>query len=963
MERLSSYTSSVPNQQLESLEGDAVEIFIQRWEGATGSERANYQLFLTELCTVLGLKLPDPASSDTADNAYVFERRVTFHDGAGGQRPGFIDLYRRDAFVLEAKQTGKPLDSGVWDTAMHKARGQAMRYARALPALEGRPPFVIVTDVGRSIELYSEFSCTGGAYVAYPDPKSHRIRLEDLRDPEIRERLVRVWNDPLSLDPTRLSARVTREIAASLARLARTLEEDGHSAETVSAFLMRCVFTMFAEDVGLLPQRSFTDLLVSLRADEQQFLPMVEDLWRTMNDGGFSVAIRENVLRFNGGLFADHSALQLRGPELKLLIDAAQSDWKHVEPTIFGTLLERALDPIERHNLGAHYTPRAYVERLVLPTVIEPLREQWAVIQAAALDLDTRKKRKQAIKLVREFHSHLCHVRVLDPACGSGNFLYVALEHLKRLEGEVFNALIELGEGQGLLEMEGITVGPHQFLGIEANPRAARIAETVLWIGYLQWHFRTVGNIMPPEPVLSGEHTIENRDAVLAWSRKDIACDRTGEPVTRWDGITFKTNPVTDKQVPDDTFRSPKTKFTEPRMAGWPVADYIVGNPPFIGTSRMRQSLGDGYVEALRLAFPDVPESADYVMYWWHHAADLVRKGKAQRFGFITTNSLRQTFNRRVVEHHMSAKSPVSLVFAIPDHPWVDSADGAAVRIAMTVASAGESPGVLLTVAAETDGQGEGQKVELASAGGRIHADLTVGAEVSSAGPLKANAGLSNPGVKLHGSGFIVTQEEATALGLGRIPGLEQHIRHYRNGRDITQIPREVMVIDLLGLTADEVRERFPEVYQRVLERVKPERDQNNRPTYRDNWWLFGEPRRDLRPALADLSRYIASVETSKHRFFVFLDKSILPDNKLVTIALGDVLALGVLSSRVHLTWALAAGSWLGVGNDPVYVKTRCFETFPFPPLQMPRLPASAALVKSSTHIASASKVSIHASR
>ncbi|MCF8209907.1 MAG: hypothetical protein K9K38_10965 [Rhodoferax sp.] len=190
---------------------------------------------------------------------------------------------------------------------------------------------------------------------------------------------------------------------------------------------------------------------------------------------------------------------------------------------------------------------------------------------------------------------------------------------------------------------------------------------------------------------------------------------------------------------------------------------------------------------------------------------------------------------------------------------------------------------------------------------------------------------MSSPGVKLHGAGFIVSPEEARALGQGSLPGLERVIREYRNGRDLTDATRGVKVIDAFGMCADQLRSQYPAVYQWLMERVKPERDQNNRATYRDNWWIFGEPRKDLRPALHGLPRYIATVETAKHRTFQFLDASILPDNKLIAIALADAFHLGVLSSRAHGSYALAAGSWLGVGNDPVYVKSRCFETFPFP--------------------------------
>ena len=914
----------------------AIDAFIARWDCASGTERANYQLFLTELCTLLGLPQPDPARQDTQDNAYCFERRVVFQHGDGTESQGYIDLYRRICYVLECKQTGLALDSSGWDRAMLRAHGQAVQYVRALPPGEGRPPFVVVVDVGRSIELYSEFSRSGGAYIPYPDPRSHRIRLEDLRRPEIRARLRAVWLDPLSLDPTRRAARVTRDIAERLARLAVSLERAGHPPEVAAAFLIRCLFTLFAEDVGLLKTGGFTDLLRSVRDNPAQFVPLVQALWQDMNQGSpFSVVLRERILRFNGGLFADATALPLDQGQIDLLIDAGRADWRQVEPAIFGTLLERALDPRERHKLGAHYTPRAYVERLVIPTVIAPLREEWTGVYSAAVLLHEQGKDGEAIKLVSAFQVRLAGLRVLDPACGSGNFLYVTLEHLKRLEGEILDTLESLGQRQTLLGLEGVSVDPHQLLGLELNPRAATIAEMVLWIGYLQWHFRTHGAVNPPEPIIRDFRNIQCRDAVLAYDRVEWVTDESGRPLTRWDGRTMKTHPVTGEPVPDETAQVPLERYLNPRRAEWPEADFVVGNPPFIGASNMRRALGDGYVDALRGTWPEVPESADYVMYWWERAAELVRSGSIRRFGFITTNSLRQTFNRRVLERHLTAAEPLSLLFAIPDHPWVDSADGAQVRIGMTVAQAGELPGALDRVVSERPGQGEGLEVELERAEGRIHADLRIGANVAAALGLRANQGISSPGVKLHGAGFIVTPEEAVALGLGRLPGLERHIRAYLNGRDLTQSPRGVLVIDLFGLSAEEVRGRYPEVYQWVLERVKPERDAKGHTRdgagYAALWWVHGKPRQELRRYLVGLQRYIATVETAKHRVFVFLDETILPDNKLINIAFDDAWSLGVLSSRVHGFWALASGSHLGVGNDPVYVKTRCFETFPFP--------------------------------
>ncbi|MBE0627251.1 MAG: hypothetical protein IH606_20825 [Burkholderiales bacterium] len=277
----------------------------------------------------------------------------------------------------------------------------------------------------------------------------------------------------------------------------------------------------------------------------------------------------------------------------------------------------------------------------------------------------------------------------------------MTLEHLKRLEGEVLNQLDAFGDTHGKLETEGVTVDPHQLLGIEINPRAAAIAELVLWIGYLQWHFRTRGQVMPPQPVLKDFHNIEQRDALLAYERMDYALDASGRAITRWDGKTMKQHPVTGEDVPDEAAQVPLERYVGARKAEWPRADFVVGNPPFIGNKRMRDMLGDGYVEALRNTVKDVPDSVDFVMYWWDHAAELTRAGSLRRFGFITTNSLRQTYNRRVLEHHLNGKPTLALAFAIPDHPWVDSADGAAVRISMAVGTQATRDGLLEVVISE----------------------------------------------------------------------------------------------------------------------------------------------------------------------------------------------------------------------------------------------------------------------
>jgi hypothetical protein len=277
---------------------------------------------------------------------------------------------------------------------------------------------------------------------------------------------------------------------------------------------------------------------------------------------------------------------------------------------------------------------------------------------------------------------------------------------------------------------------------------------------------------------------------------------------------------------------------------------FVVGNPPFVGNKRMRAALGDGYVDALRGAWPVMPESADLVMFWWHHAAALVAAGKLQRFGFITTNSLTQTFNRRVVEQQLDK---LHLAFAIPDHPWVDGSDGAAVRIAMSVGAAGSGEGKLLTVIDQRAEGGEGLEVTLDEHDGLIHADLSVGANVAAAQALLANSGLSNRGMIPHGEGFLVQPEHSSALDGGAL------LRPYRNGKDLTDKPRGVLVIDTFGLTETELRQRYPASWQWLHDRVKPDRDQNPRKARRENWWLFGESQPRMRASVVGMPRYIAT--------------------------------------------------------------------------------------------------------
>jgi hypothetical protein len=553
----------------------------------------------------------------------------------------------------------------------------------------------------------------------------------------------------------------------------------------------------------------------------------------------------------------------------------------------------------------------------VRQTVDVPLRERWAPVQAHAAELAASKRKKDrdaALGELRGFHAWLRGLRFLDPACGSGNFLYVTLHLVKRLELEVLRAIEEI-TGNPELGIE--EVGPWQFHGIEIKPWAREIAELTLWIGHHQFWMEHHKGVNPPEPVLKDTGTLELRDAVLAWDEiVEIPEKSRPDPTPRI------VHPVTGKLVPDPNARLPYYEYRGARQAEWPQADFIVGNPPYLGQARQREAFGDGYVEALRAVYTEVPESADFVMFWWFRAADCVARGRTIRAGFITTNTVTQTQNRLVAER--AAVKGAYVTWAVADHPWVDEKGGADVRVAMTVIEKDASAAVLVQVNERAEVIGEVRTA-------RLNSDLSANANVAGASlvSLQANRGLASRGFQLIGSGFVLSAGEAHGL-LTTDPRNAAIIKHYRHGKDLTGRPRGVFVIDF-GLRDEETARAYPQLYDLVRFRVKPERDANNDRSTREKWWKFGRNREEFRPALEKLSRYIATSETSKHRLFVFLDQDVAPDNMLVCIASQNPFHLGVLSSSVHVSWALAAGGRLGVGNDPRYNKTRCFDPFPFP--------------------------------
>ncbi len=904
----------------------ALAAFIERWIPSGSSERVNKEAFLRELCLVLDVPQPDPTSGDPARDRYVIERGVRIPKPDGRVTTGFIDLYKEGCFIFVVKQlSGKDPWNGnqamradeAWSMAMERAQTQALQLAEDF---EPHPPFLVVCDIGRCFDLYACFDGTS-RYRPFPNAEKKRLLFKDL----VRHAgtLRTLWTDPFLLDPTKRAERVSEHAATALATIADDLELAGHSSQDVAAFLLRCVFTMFAEDVGLLQRGMFS------RALEDHWLPSpatfrtgIEGLWRAMNDGS-SFGLGGRLLRFNGGLFANPSALLLTEAQLHRLLEAARYDWSDVDPAILGTLLERPLNTNARRQSGAHYTPRALVERLVRLTVEEPLRADWSVVRTEMWLHRAHGKPDAARKALRDFQSQLTRVRVLDPACGTGSFLCVALDFLQQIESEVVAELRALGEMQEPRKR----VSPVQLLGIDVNPRAQSIAELMLWMGHLGFRYRAHGKPEAlPEPVLLNLHNIGSRDAVLAWDAVELVRDGTGKPVKRWDGETMKQSPLTGEPSPDERALVTIKQYVNPREAEWPDADFIVGNPPFMGSRRMPLSLGNEYVTALRATYPDLPEQADFCMYWWDRAAHLAREGAIRRFGFITPNSgSLRPFGRRVFARHLDAPSrPLRIVYSIPDCPYGNTAILVAMTVAQRASDAESSRAVLGLLDKPT-----GDSISFRDVA-RIGADLRAGASVEEARSLEANSLLCSRGVWLHGSGFVLEggehpEGELTGNPVTALP----IVRPYLRGRDVAGRPTNARVIDLYGLERDQAARLVPALFDRIAQRVRPARETSRRASERSHWWRFGSDAALWRAACAGLDRYIATSEIAKHRVFVFLDGIVLPDTTLSTIALDDAHYLGVLSSRVHVVWALASGSALA--DSSRYSKTDCFDPFPFP--------------------------------
>jgi len=688
---------------------------------------------------------------------------------------------------------------------------------------------------------------------------------------------------------------VTEAAAREFAQLAVSLQAAGAPPEQTAHFLMRLLFCLFAQDIGLLPPKLFTRLVEGARERPAEFGRRLRILFDAMASGG---AFGEHdIAHFNGGLFADDAVpgapWALTRDDLAVLQRACRLNWASVEPAIFGTLFERSLDPAKRAQLGTHYTSRADILLIVEPVLMAPLRREWETVQEQAQVLIAKREAASGVARARQqdalrrllvgFSSKLAAIRVLDPACGSGNFLYVALKQLLDLE----KAVITFAAQHGLTTWFP-QVKPEQLYGIEVNPYAHELAQVVVWIGYLQWlhdnGFATVSGT-----ILRRLDNIKEMDAILAH-------DEQGRPI-------------------------------EPE---WPEADIIIGNPPFLGGKRMRAGLGDAYVDTLFALYDGrVAREADLVCYWFERARAHIASGAVQRAGLLATNSIRGGANRIVLQR---IKETGDLFMAWSDRPWV--LDGAAVRVSMV----------------GFDKRQEQQRILDGVPVPAINADLSGALDLTKAQQLQENAGLAFMGDTKVGP-FEVSEELAHKMlgAVGNPNGRPNSdvLCPWVNGLDITRRPRQMWIVDF-GVDMSESEAALYEApFEHIRRYVKPYRaDARSGDRTGVHWWLHQRPRPDMRLALSPLRRYIATPTIAKYRLFSWLSHPTLPDHALIVVARDDDYCLGVLHSRPHALWALRMGTSLE--DRPRYTPTTTLETFPFPwppgrePADAPRVEAIA---------------------
>ncbi len=847
--------------------------FVNKWRNVTLKERAAAQEHFIDLCRLVSH--PTPAEDDPTGERFAFEAGADKQQGG----KGWADVWKRGFFAWEYK--GKHAD-------LKKAYDQLLQYRESLL----NPPLLVVSDID-TIIVHTNFTNTVKLIIP--------ITLDALLTPEGMRNLRAIFFEPTHFRAEQTTEQVTRQAAEEFARLAEHLRKQGEPSDKIAHFLIRLLFCLFAEDIELLPKGLFARMIALGRSRPQAFNERLRQLFEAMATGG--IFGDHDIRHFNGGLFDNDRVLPLDSTGLEILHRVSTLDWSNIEPSIFGTLFERSLDPSKRSQLGAHYTSKEDILLIVEPVLMAPLRREWTQVQQQATELaqrrdtattpSTRSRHQNELeRLISGFSQRLATIRVLDPACGSGNFLYVALRTLLDLWKEVAVFAGTLGLSF-MLPLAGFSPSPEQVYGIEINEYAYELAQATVWIGYIQWLHEN-GYGVPSEPILKLLDNIKHMDAILAY-------DGDGKPV-------------------------------EPE---WPMADVIIGNPPFLGGKRILSVLGEDYTRNLfKLYLGRVGPKSDVVCYWFSKARELLSRSEHLRVGLLATQNIRSETNHAVLEAILKTGQ---IFMAWSDREWV--LDGADVRVSIVGFDNNKEAEIRL----------DGNIVA------KIHSNLTSAVDVTQAKPLSQNTRICLRTDEKGGdfeipNSLAQTMLDAPINANGR-PNSDV-ILPWLSGIDIVQRPRNLWIIDFGIDMSIEDASLYEQPFEYVEKHVKLQRASNRIERLRTKWWIHRGPGIAMRSAKRTLDRYIVTLRVAKHPIFTFVPSNFLPDVRLIFFARSDDYFLGVLQSIVHVVWFLENGTRHGVGNDPTYITSVVFQTFPFPwppgqePTDDPRVQAIAQAAK-----------------
>lgn len=689
---------------------------------------------------------------------------------------------------------------------------------------------------------------------------------------------------------------VTRQAADILATCFNLLLARKVDRDLAQRFILQSLVTLFAEDIGLLDKYFFARLLDECKRPADTY-DLIGGLFTEMNTPGVTEGGRfRGVAYFNGGLFKNPARLELNGEEIELVRQAARFDWSRVRPEIFGTLFEHSLEKEERHAFGAHFTHPTDIMKIVGPTIVEPWRNY---IEGAA-----------SLKELRGLLARIENFKVLDPACGSGNFLYIAYREIKRLEARIYERMADEYKSVNPYQRPFGFVSTGNFYGLDINSFAVELAKVTMMLA----HKLAIDELHINEPALPFDNLNANFQAI------DALIDNDGQRTV------------------------------------WPDADVIIGNPPFLGAKRLKPERGVEYVNALRALYPEVPGMADYCVYWIrraheHLAAATVNDPFAGRAGLVGTQNIRNN-QSRVGGLDYVTQSGGTIVEAVDNQPWSGEAN---VHVSIVNWAKTQDRKLLpdkprlwfKLEARRVDGRrahGAGSAAKDYELSFRevahINSALSDGANVSEAQILRCNTDPQRvfQGVTPGHKGFVLEPEERDAL-LKQAPQSAEVIHPYLIGDEILAgapgpmrylidfEQRDLLEVQAFGAAFEHVRNNvLPDVERKANEEHKEELA---RKAHLGRWWLLWRSRAEMVRAYSKLSRYLCCSRITKRPIFVFVAATIRPGDALQVFALEDDYSFGILQSAYHWEWFIAKCSKMK--SDFRYTPESVFDTFPWP--------------------------------